>query len=131
LQPRSQSRHTIKISDKLADIDRESGSEADLNNQGSIERSKGAVKRFVKVINTLNPSHESASAFTRKTKLPGKVRSAYQSNISFSHKMEEQSNEKHNLTFALGRDTTGRQILPLLKPEEESSNDRHVSINGV
>ena len=61
-------------------------------------------RRIVKVINTLNPSHDSASGFTRKTKLPGnKVRSAYQSVISFSNKMVDHSDEKLNMTFALDR----------------------------
>ena len=85
----------FKISDKLAQIERlrsASGKEQkkdDLQKQvGGNNTNRAKRKIYVKVINTLDPSHESASAFTRKTKMPRhKVRSAYQSVISFSNQL--------------------------------------------
>ena len=79
---RSQSRHTnFKISDKLAEIERSrsgSGHEDSYKHEETRQKRNRVEKIYVKVINTIDPSHESASAFTRKTKLPGhKVRSAY------------------------------------------------------
>lgn len=115
---RSQSRHTnFKISDKLADIDRSRSGSANARGAANDEAVDGDIaeqpvdgqcygalvqggtaqqryktvmvkRKYVKVINTLNPSQDSASGFTRKTKLPRqKVRSAYQSAISFSNQL--------------------------------------------
>ena len=70
------------------------------------ERQQNQKLRQVKVVNTLNPSAQGGSAvsdFTRKTKLPGnKVRSAYQSAISFSKHLGdavESDNEKDPMRF--------------------------------
>ena len=54
---RSQSRHTtLKISDKLAIVNDWSDSD---------DGEERPERRFVKVVNTLNPSHDNVSAFTR------------------------------------------------------------------
>lgn len=103
---RSQSRHTnFKISDKLAEIERSrsgSGREDSYKQDEVGYRRDRAKKIYVKVINTLEPSHESASAFTRKTKLPGhKVRSAYQSVISFSNQLNAEHSQENNLAQAV------------------------------
>lgn len=87
---RSQSRHTLKISEKLAGIGMEDQTDSDELSYRQ-ERDRAVDRRFVKVVNTLEPSQGSVSGFTRKTKLTGKVRSAYQSVISFSNKLDNEN----------------------------------------
>ena len=72
---------------------------------------KGQMLNYVKVINTLDASQGrlSVSGITRKTILPGKNRSHYQSGISFSAKqegVEGRSAEPDNVIFGQeGRST--------------------------
>ena len=72
---RSQTKSNYKISSKL--INRSSISEkgkfsykSNAYDHCPEEEKRNYEKNFVKVINTLDPSHESASVFTRKTKNP-------------------------------------------------------------
>ena len=70
------------------------------------ENNTNRTKRriYVKVINTLDPSHESVSVFTRKTKMPRhKVRSAYQSVISFSNQLNAADENSQENNIAAGQ----------------------------
>ena len=61
------------------------------------EEKRNYENKFVKVIN--NTLDESASAFTRKTKNPGVVRSAYHSVISFSNKLDDHESQDNTLNI--------------------------------
>ena len=62
----------------------------------NLEEKRNYEKNCVKVINTHD---ESASAFTRKTKNPGMVRSAYHSIISFSNKIDDHESQDNTVNI--------------------------------
>lgn len=89
------SRNTLKISNKLGFYNSSASDE-----QLSSQRSENAPNiKYVKVISTLEPSQGSKSALTRKTKLPDKKRSAYQSAISFSKHLENGDEDEKGMKF--------------------------------